>query len=104
MGGNMKGLVLFVILSGMVFASGLPAEAANHYIRSGASGSGTGADWTYACKGFSGACAVGSLVRGDTYYVGAGSYPGITFNTPDSGTSLISIIGATAATNSGYPG
>jgi hypothetical protein len=73
------------------------ANAANHYILSGASGSGSGVDWTNACTDFTGSCAVNSLVRGDTYYVGTGKYAGRTFNTAASGTSLITIKGATAA-------
>jgi hypothetical protein len=93
----MKGLVLFVVLSGMIVASSQTAEAANHFIRAGASGTGNGADWTNGCTGFSGSCAVGSLVRGDTYYVATGSYAGPNFNTADSGSSVITIIGATAA-------
>ena len=100
----MKRLLLCIVLSGMMFACGRTADAANHYIRSGASGSGSGADWADACKGFSGSCAISSLVRGDTYYVASGSYSGVTFNTPDSGTNAISIIGATVATNGGDSG
>jgi hypothetical protein len=73
------------------------ASAANHYVRAGASGTGTGADWTNACTDFAGSCAVSSLVRGDTYYVATGTYAGRIFNTAVSGTSVITIKGATAA-------
>ena len=69
---------------------------ANHYIRQGASGSGSGSDWTNACPSFSGSCAVGSLVRGDTYYVAGGSYSAPTWNRGASGTSVITIKRATA--------
>jgi hypothetical protein len=81
-----------------------PAQAANHYVRAGASGNGSGSDWANACTGFTGFCAVSALVRGDTYYVASGSYSGPTFSTPDSGTSLISIIGATKANSGGVAG
>jgi hypothetical protein len=67
----------------------LPAGATNHYVRQGASGNGS--DWTNACGDFTGSCAIASLVRGDTYYVGAGTYNARTWNTPASGTSVITI-------------
>lgn len=73
------------------------AIAGNHYILSGGTGNQTGTDWANACSDFSAYCAASSLVRGDTYYVGTGKYAGHTFNTPASGTSLITIKGATAA-------
>jgi hypothetical protein len=85
--------VLFLLIS---FLLALPANAANHYVRQGASGNGS--DWANACSGFTGSCAVGSLVRGDTYYVAAGTYAGpVTWNTKDSGTSVITIKHASVA-------
>jgi hypothetical protein len=74
-----------------------PCFAANHHVRSGASGNGSGSDWTNACTDFAGSCAVSSLVRGDTYYVAAGTYASEAFNTPESGTSVISILRATVS-------
>jgi hypothetical protein len=73
------------------------AFGANHYVRTGATGSGTGADWTNACTDFTGSCAVASLVRGDTYYVSAGTYVGRNFNTPTSASLVITIQRATIA-------
>jgi hypothetical protein len=73
------------------------AQAANHYVRQGASGNGSGGDWTNACSGFSGSCAVSALVRGDVYYVADGSYGGLTLNRSTSGTSTITIRKATLA-------
>jgi hypothetical protein len=74
------------------------ANATDHFILASAQGNGSGTDWINACKDFSGSCAVNSLIRGDTYYVGTGTYTGnYTFNTPDSGTAVITILGATAA-------
>src|SRR5581483_5070523 len=73
------------------------AFAANHFVRAGATGTGSGADWTNACTGFTGSCAVASLVRGDTYYVATGTYSTSTFSTATSGTLVITIKGATVA-------
>lgn len=89
----MKSAITCIIL----LMGSLQAFAANHYVRSAASGTATGADWTNACTDFTGSCAVASLVRGDTYYVGTGTYAGRTFNTADSSTSIITIKGATVA-------
>ena len=82
-------LHLVVCFSGLV---ALPAQAANHYVRAGASGSANGADWTNAYT-----TLPSTLTRGDTYYVADGTYPGRTFNTATSGTSLITIKKATIA-------
>lgn len=78
--------------------------AGNCYVRAGASGSGSGTDWTNAYTGFgSGAGQVNpsSMARGVTYYVAGGTYcaSGCTFNTPDSGSSLITIQAATATSH-----
>src|SRR4051794_15800116 len=89
--------VSLLTLLGMILLFSPSADAASHYVRSGASGNASGSDWANACTDFTGACAVTSLVRGDTYYVGTGSYPGRTFNTPASSTLVITIKGATAA-------
>lgn len=73
------------------------ADAANHYVRSGASGDGSGSDWTNACTDFIGSCAVASLVRGDTYYVATGTYASLVLTTAESGSLVIRIQGATAS-------
>ena len=70
----------------------LNAHAANHYIRSGATDSGSGADWTNAATALP-----STFVRGDTYYVASGSYAGRTLGTAASGTTVITIKGATVA-------
>ncbi len=82
------------------------ASAANHYILpSPGTGTHAGTDWNNACSGFTGKCDPGSMTRGDTYFVGGGSYPGgYTFNVASSGSSIISIIGATAANSGGVTG
>jgi len=70
------------------------------YVRSGASGNGSGTDWNNAF-----AQLPGSLQRGATYLVADGNYPGRTFSDPASGTSLIQIRKATVTdhgTNIGW--
>lgn len=71
--------------------------ATDHYVRAGATGNGSGSDWTNACTGFTGSCAASSLVRGDTYYVAAGSYGYLDITSPDVGTEVITIKAATVA-------
>jgi hypothetical protein len=65
--------------------------AANHYVRAGATGNGSGSDWTNAAQALP-----ASLVRGDTYYVAAGNYSGHAFN--DAGGSASAVITVKAAT------
>lgn len=101
----MKKTIFALLLLAIHFLGSLSAEAANHYIRAGATGSGTGDDWTNACTGFTGACAPSTMVRGDTYYVADGSYGSVTFNRATSGTLVITIKKATVAdhgTESGW--
>jgi hypothetical protein len=96
--------LLFLSLLGTSLGAST-ASAANHYIRAGATGNGSGSDWTNACTDFTGSCAVSSLVRGDKYYMAAGSYAGRTFNRAESGTLVITIKRATVAdhgTNTGW--
>jgi hypothetical protein len=57
-----------------------------------AGSTGSGRDWTNAY-----ADLPSSLVRGDTYYVAAGTYKGHTFNDAASGTAVITIKAATVA-------
>lgn len=68
------------------------ALAANHYVRAGATGNGSGSDWTNAYANLP-----TSLVRGDTYYVAAGKYSGHNFNDAVSGTLAITVKAATLA-------
>ena len=68
---------------------------ANKYLRAGASGSGSGDDWTNAYTTL--AALESGLARGDTGYVADGTYGGATFNTALSGTTLITIKKATVA-------
>jgi len=94
-----KSLLISLLLCGTAFA-------ATHYVCAGASGSGTGANYTNACTDFTGSCAVSSLVRGDTYIVANGAYSTSTrtFNTADSGTTPITIEAATDTNSVGVTG
>ncbi len=83
---------LLLIVSIVLWAAS--AHAANLYVTPSGTGSKTGANWSNALAW------PPSFVRGNVYYLSSGSYAGIDFNTPDSGTATISIIGATIA-NSG---
>ena len=78
-----KTLLLFLTL--VIFQS---AQAANKYVRAGASGNGN--DWTNALPSLP-----SSLTRGDTYYVASGSYNGRSFKDAVSGTKAITIKKAT---------
>ena len=68
------------------------ADAATQYVRSGANGRNDGSDWANAYTSLP-----SNFVRGDTYYVAAGSYPGNTFSTPANGTATITILKATVS-------
>lgn len=63
-------------------------------VRAGATGSGSGLDWTNAY-----ASVPATLVRGATYYIAAGSYGAYTFDDAVSGTTPIVIKRATAASH-----
>lgn len=65
--------------------------AANHYVRASATGTNDGSDWINAWTALPSV-----LVRGDTYYIAAGTYPSYTFNDPVSGSLFIYIKKATA--------
>lgn len=91
--------ILLFIHPSLASASGCDG-AGNCYIRAGASGSGNGVNWTNAYSGFgSGAGQVNpsNMLRGVTYWIAAGSYGSVSFNTPDSGTQAITVEGATTA-------
>ena len=84
----------------LVLLSCGPSLAANHYLLSSASGSGNGSDWTNAftdCGTGAGQMNPTTMVRGDTYFVGTGSYATCVFHTAESSTSVITVKGALAA-------
>jgi hypothetical protein len=86
----MKTLILS-LLAALAFVAD-PAWAVNRYVRAGATGNGSGADWTNAYPALP-----STLVRGDTYYVASGNYPAYTFDDPQSGSQVITIKKATVA-------
>ena len=61
-----------------------PAFAANHYVLDG--GSGDGSAWDNAWDDLP-----ATLTRGDTYYIGDGTYVGYEFDDAESGTDIITI-------------
>lgn len=97
-------LALFLLIGSILL---LPTTvfSANHYILAGATGSNNGSSWANAWTAFP---AASSLVRGDTYYVGAGTYQfeGATYRITKalSGEAYITIKKATVAENSGDAG
>ncbi len=75
------------------------SAGAEHYVRSGAPAQGDGSDWANAWQDLP-----ETLVRGDTYYVADGSYGPVSFNTEESGTSIITIKKATEADHGTFSG
>ena len=65
---------------------------AAYYVRAGAAGSGSGSDWANAYTSLP-----ATLQRGETYYVATGSYAAYDFDTPVSGTSIVTIQKATTS-------
>ena len=96
-------MVIFLkrlIISIFIFIFGLPlvAISANHYIIEG--GSGDGSAWNNALDDLP-----TPLIRGDTYYIGDGTYAGYTFDDAVSGTDIITVKKSTVAdhgTETGY--
>src|SRR5579864_473973 len=93
-GSWLRRTLLAVALFGMrCFAANCP-DAVNSaaYVRQGATGSASGADWGNAYT-----TLPDTLVRGCTYWIAAGSYAGHLFKVPDSGTSTITVKAPTIA-------
>lgn len=78
-----------LVLAAASMVPGL-AEAANQYVRPGATGRNDGSDWTNAYANLP-----SSLKRGDTYFLAGGSYGNRTFSDPVSGTAVITVKKAT---------
>ena len=83
-------LCLIYLLCGPVLAGYV--IAANHYVRAGAAGTGSGNDWTNAYTSLP-----SSLVRGDTYYIADGTYGSYIFRDATLGSTFISIRKATGS-------
>ncbi len=92
---KMKSKVVFRLTAWLVAACvslSFVANAQTYHVRAGATGSNNGSDWNNAFP-----TLPNTLVRGATYYVATGTYGSYTFNTPVSGTTLITIKKATVA-------
>jgi hypothetical protein len=75
-------------------------QAACHVVTPAGSGTNSGADWSNAFAGLP-----ATLTRGDSYYLADGSYSPYTFNTAESGSTLVTILKAVSAdhcTNTGF--
>ena len=93
--------LLLISLPSLARAAGCDG-ANNCYIRAGATGAGNGSNWTNAYSGFgtgAGQIDPANMSRGVNYWLASGSYGGVTFSTADSGTAVITITGATAASH-----
>src|SRR5205807_275368 len=69
---------------------GTAAQAACHVVTPSGAGTRDGSAWGNAFAGLP-----ATLVRGDSYYIATGTYPRYRFNTPESGTTVITIKKAT---------
>lgn len=94
--------IVFLIAFSILFVTNpLELQAATcRAITPTGSGARTGADWNNAYAGLP-----STLVRGDTYFLADGTYPPYIFNTPDSGTTRVTIkkaIGSDHCTDTGW--
>jgi len=78
--------------AGMGVSAPVAQAAALHYVRAGATGTGSGSDWTNAYTSLP-----ATLSRGDVYYIADGTYGGYTFDDSVSGTLVITVKKATIA-------
>lgn len=85
--------VLLGFVLGALLLGPLSAQAQSvYYVRAGATGAKNGTDWNNAYTSLP-----STLVRGATYYIADGTYPGYKFDDPVDGTKLITIKKATAS-------
>jgi len=89
---NRVALMRLILLATLI--APVYAQAANHYVRQGATGNASGSDWTNAYTSLP-----STLVRGDTYYIADGTYGSYTFDDPLSGSSFIYIKKATSSSH-----
>ncbi|MGZ3743800.1 MAG: hypothetical protein ACXWRA_08110 [Pseudobdellovibrionaceae bacterium] len=75
-----------------ILALSFTVQAANHYVRSGTAGNGSGIDWTNAYISLP-----QNLVRGDTYYIADGTYGPHNFADAANGSQTIMIKKAIAS-------
>lgn len=95
---SIKWIMTFCIIMLMfVLFLNRSACAANHYILDGGTGNGTA--WNNALDALP-----ATLTRGDTYYIGDGTYPRYTFDDAVSGTDTIFVYKATVAAHGAETG
>jgi hypothetical protein len=88
------------LFGALLFASAGAQAQSTYYVRPGATGANNGSDWSNAFSSLPSA-----LIRGARYFLADGSYGGRTLNTPNIGTSVITIKKCTPAdhgTEAGY--
>jgi hypothetical protein len=88
----MKYLRVLIWAAGFAVFGAAVVDAASYCVRPGATGNGSGSDWTNAFTALP-----QDLVRGSTYYLADGTYGGYTFDDPVNGTLVITILKATSA-------
>ncbi|OQB54970.1 MAG: hypothetical protein BWX99_01678 [Deltaproteobacteria bacterium ADurb.Bin151] len=102
----LKQIGVFFVTSILIIISSQITMAATYYVRSGATGNGSGLDWTNAYTTLPSKLDRG--VDGSTYYIADGNYEGYLFNStsaPVDGTKVIAIKKATSVdhgTNTGW--
>lgn len=97
----MTALIRIVVLLCLILFP-LFASAADHAVRAPADCENNGDGTTWGCAASAGAAGAydglpATLTRGDTYYLGDGTYPGYKFDDAESGTLVISVKKATVA-------
>jgi hypothetical protein len=81
----------------LLLAFSVPSIAQDKYVRQGATGNGSGSDWTNAYTSLS--AAASSISRGATIWVADGTYGSVVFSTPANGTQVISVKKATSTSH-----
>ncbi|MFZ2473204.1 MAG: hypothetical protein WAW52_14835, partial [Methanothrix sp.] len=90
--------ILLTIIMVLIFTTS--AFSANYYVRSGATGNGSGSDWINAYTSLPSTLSRGTDSTGSIYYIGAGKYEGYHFSkttAPVDRTKVITIKKATVA-------
>jgi hypothetical protein len=105
-GDSMRKLLVGISgLLGFLFLT-VAAWGTCHVVTPSGSGNKSGSDWNNACNGLTGSCSPSSgMIRGDSYYLAAGTYAPHDFSKANSGTSTITIKAVTAndhCTDTGY--
>lgn len=97
------GAIVLLLARGIARAGSTGCDGSgNCYVYAAATGSGNGSSWANAYTGFgtgAGQVNPASMTRGVTYWISNGSYGPQTFSSPASGTTVITIEGATASSH-----